>query len=91
MENIASNRVNRKFTCLPSPNLTSFENDQLNSLLAQYSDVFASSSTELGRTTIVKHGIDTGDARPIKQHAYRVSQSQTVEIEKKSTPCFNKM
>ena len=82
LNNVTSDGVTSRFTCLPSPNLTMAENSRLNSLLEQYSDVFASSSTELGRTTIIKHEIHTGDARPIKQQPYRVSQSQKVEIEK---------
>ncbi|KAG9291119.1 hypothetical protein G9A89_012991 [Geosiphon pyriformis] len=35
-------------------------------IISQYADVFASEN-EFGRTDIVKHQIDTGDTRPIKQ------------------------
>ena len=70
-----------RFKGLPSPNLTSAENRCLNLLLDQYSDIFASSSSDLGRTSIIRHKIDTGDARPIKQPPYRVSQTQKAEIE----------
>ncbi|KAG9295013.1 hypothetical protein G9A89_017807 [Geosiphon pyriformis] len=50
-------------------NLSTLQQMQLKVLLNQYADVFASKN-EFGRTNIVKHQIDTGDARPIKQQAY---------------------
>ena len=62
MNTVTHDAVNSKFTCLPSPNVTMEENASLNSLLENYADVFTSSSTELGRTSIVKHTLDTGDA-----------------------------
>lgn len=71
-----------KFKSLPSSSLSSSENSQLNDLLCSYSDIFASSSLDLGRTSVIQHSIDTGDARPIKQSPYRVSQSQRADIEK---------
>ena len=71
-----------KFQSLPSPALSENQNAELNDVLRSYSDIFASSSLDLGHTSVVTHKIDTGDARPIKQAAYRVSQPQRVEIEK---------
>lgn len=41
-------------------------------MLAWYSDVFATNSSDLGRTSIAQHTIDTGDSRPIKQPCYRI-------------------
>lgn len=38
----------------------------LKSVLIQYSDVFIEPDGSLGRTDLVKHSINTGDARPIK-------------------------
>ena len=76
-----SNNVTAMFKCLPSPNLTTSENNRLNSILGQFTDIFAPSSVDLGRTTVIRHHIDTGDARPIKQPPYRVSHSQKNEIE----------
>ncbi|KAJ8033437.1 hypothetical protein HOLleu_23675 [Holothuria leucospilota] len=49
---------------------------QLKELLIQYGDVFSMSSSDLGRTTVVKHAIDTGSAKPIKQPARRVPVQQ---------------
>ncbi|KAG9291143.1 hypothetical protein G9A89_013015 [Geosiphon pyriformis] len=43
-------------------------------LLNQYADVFASKN-EFGCTNIIKHQIDTRDARPIKQQTYRILPS----------------
>ena len=43
------------------------ESMQLERLLSEHSDLFAKSPTELGKTSLVCHKIDTGDARPIKQ------------------------
>ena len=71
-----------KFQSLPSPALSVHENAQLNDLLTSYEDIFAKSSLDLGRTSIIEHEIDTGDARPIKQSPYRVSQQQRAEIDK---------
>ena len=71
-----------RFDSFPNPHLSAAENEQLANLLLRYSDIFASSSLDLGRTFIVEHTIDTGDARPIKQAPYRTSQSQRKEIEK---------
>ncbi|KAG9298559.1 hypothetical protein G9A89_018918 [Geosiphon pyriformis] len=47
-------------------NLSTLQQIQLKVLLNQYANVFASKN-EFGRTDIVKHQIDTEDARPIKQ------------------------
>ncbi|KAG9286143.1 hypothetical protein G9A89_010157 [Geosiphon pyriformis] len=47
-------------------NLRTLQQMQLKILLNQYADVFASKN-EFGHTDIVKHQIDMGDARPIKQ------------------------
>ena len=70
-----------RFASFPSKALSAFENKCLAELLEAYADIFASSSLDLGRTNIVQHSIDTGEARPIKQPPYRVSQTQRAEIE----------
>ena len=43
------------------------QRDQLLQLLLEFSDVFAASSNDLGRTDLIKHQIDTGNAHPIRQ------------------------
>ena len=51
-------------------------------LLNQYHDVFAYSPTELGRTSVVKHHIDTGNNPPVRQRPYRMPQIQREQIDK---------
>jgi deoxyuridine 5'-triphosphate nucleotidohydrolase len=48
--------------------LTDNQQQQLNKLLEEYQDLF---DKNLGKCGIVKHEIDTGMERPIKQHAYQ--------------------
>ena len=44
----------------------------IESLLVQYQDIFSKDETDLGRTHLIEHEIDTGNARPIKQPPRRV-------------------
>ena len=67
---------------LPNPSLTMVQNAQLAELLTKFSDICASSSLDLGHTWLIQHEIDTGDARPIKQRPYLLSNSQRVEIDR---------
>ena len=48
------------------------ERDFLQSLLVEFADLFALDNTELGRTSVVAHQINTGDSRPIKQYPRHV-------------------
>ena len=52
------------------------QKEELTSLLCEFSDVFASSSDDLGRSNVVKHRIDTGNAKPIRQHPRRLPVNQ---------------
>ena len=52
--------------------LTKEERKLYKEFLWQNADVFATSSKDLGRTSITQHRIDTGDAAPIKQAPRRV-------------------
>ena len=45
---------------------------ELTELVKKYSELFALSSSELGRTSLVEHSINTGDHLPIKQLPRRV-------------------
>ncbi|KAI8485080.1 hypothetical protein Bbelb_371860 [Branchiostoma belcheri] len=51
---------------LPQPQLT-----RLSDLIEANRDCFSTSATDIGRTTLVEHRIDTGDAKPIRQQPYR--------------------
>lgn len=37
---------------------------------------------EMGRTNLVQHSIDTGDAKPIKARPYRLPRKMTQELVK---------
>jgi len=51
-------------------------------LLIRYQDVFSSGEFDIGRTTWVKHSIETGDARPVRQRLRRSSPQQREEVER---------
>ena len=44
------------------------EREKLFLLLVEFANVFASDPEDFGRTEVTTHHIDTGDARPIRQH-----------------------
>ena len=48
----------------------------------QVCNIFAFSEDQLGRTSLVKHVIDTGDAMPIKQSAHYASPEGKQEIDR---------
>ena len=50
-----------------SDELTDEQRVSLSQLLCKYQDVFADTDGQLGRTSLVKHHISTGEAPPIKQ------------------------
>ena len=64
-------------------NLTSEQRDRLQTLIAANQGLFVGPDGKLGRTDLVKHGIDTGDARPIKQgpRSLPISQQMIAEEE----------
>ena len=41
--------------------------------MSQYVDLFIWENDQFGRTNVITHSIDTGDATPIKQRFYRTS------------------
>ncbi|CAG2257611.1 unnamed protein product [Mytilus edulis] len=61
---------------------TEKEKQHLKELLQAYSDVFAKSADDLGRTNRVQHRINTGTAHPIRQAPRRLPLGKR-EIEKK--------
>ena len=56
------------------PNLTPDQKLKLTKLIQDNADIFAKDGTDLGRTSLVQHKINTKDATPLRQRAYRVSQ-----------------
>lgn len=51
-------------------------------LLIRNSDVFASHKSDLGRTHLVKHTIETGDEPPVRDPPRRLPMAQTEEVHK---------
>src|ERR1041385_5948886 len=56
--------------------LTDKQWEEFRKLIDEYKDIFTKDKNELGRTNIIKHSIDTGDEKPVKQGAYRMSQKE---------------
>ena len=52
--------------------LNATEREILQNILLEYSEVFSKDEFDLGRTNLVEHSINTGDARPIKQPPRRI-------------------
>ncbi|KAK3735800.1 hypothetical protein QZH41_007420 [Actinostola sp. cb2023] len=57
------------------------QRSELTALLTEYRDVFTASPGDLGRTDLVRHNINTGDNRPIKQPARRLPMHRQMEAE----------
>jgi len=71
-------------------NMTKAQEQELENLLKRYEDIFAKDEYDLGRTDIVKHEIDTGDCKPIKQAAYKVNPHKKKIIEDEVKKMFKK-
>lgn len=61
---------------LKGDSITSEQTDALLRLLNEYGDIFSKNDSDLGRTNLITHSIDTGDAKPIKQQPYWVPFKQ---------------
>ena len=61
--------------------LTLQQREELAAAIYEYQDVFSSGPTDMGRTGLVKHTIDTGDQRPIRLLPRRLPITKQ-EIEK---------
>ena len=49
-------------------------------LLQEYADVFSFASSDLGRTSVLQHRIDTGNAAPVHLPPRRVPQARREEV-----------
>lgn len=58
------------------------QREKLRDMLCRYADVFSRGDTDLGRTNLVEHYIDTGDSRPIKHAPRRIPPARRQEMEK---------
>ena len=63
--------------------LSANQSREVAALLVQNQSAFASSSEDLGRTSLIEQEIDTGEARPIKQRPRRTPIAFQGEEEKK--------
>jgi hypothetical protein len=63
------------------PNLDATETQTFVGLIAEFRDVFATSSDDFGRTDWVRHRIDTGNARPIRQPPRRLPLAKQAEVD----------
>ncbi|XP_041484593.1 uncharacterized protein LOC121431153 [Lytechinus variegatus] len=55
--------------------------EMIANLLIKNQDVFAKSDTDIGRTNLVKHKINTGDTQPIRQRPRRFPAAEQQEID----------
>ena len=62
-------------------NLNGEEKRELEKLLIEFEDVFVGLDGKLGRTNLVTHSIDTGDAPPVRQRPRRVPYSQVEALD----------
>src|SRR5436309_10649894 len=62
-------------------NLTTDQQREVKRVIRKSEDIFIKGKYEVGRTKMVKHTIDTGEEKPIKQKARRLSVKEK-EIEK---------
>ena len=51
--------------------------------------MFAKTDHDLGRTNILEHTIDIGNARPIKQRSRRLSPKRQAELEEHVSTVLN--
>ena len=58
------------------------EMEQLRELVVEFSDLFALSHLELGRTSIATHHIDTGDSAAVRQPPRRIPFALHSKVEK---------
>ena len=64
------------------PELSQKQKEAFFALLTRYADVFASSSSDLGRTSELHHQINTGDTFPIRQAVRRIPPECRNEVQK---------
>ena len=58
------------------------ENTKFKSLLREFADVISVGDGDLGRTWVLRHKINTGDALPIHQQACRLPLNQRDMVQK---------
>jgi len=64
-------------------NLTLKEKKEILNLIVEFSDVFVTEETQVGKTDLFRHKIDTGNHPPIRMHPYRASFVERGKIKEK--------
>ncbi len=59
-------------------------------ILTKYASVFSETDDDIGRTGIIRHRINTGDATPVKQPIRRTPLHLTPEVDKQIDEMLNK-
>ena len=67
---------------LDSGDLTQAQKEDLRSILYEYADIISTGDTDIGRTHLAEHVINTGSAKPIFQKPYRVEFKNREVIER---------
>ena len=57
-------------------NLTVMQKKTVTVLLFHFSDIFAKDETDIGKTHLITHDVDTGDAKPVAQSVRRQSPEE---------------
>ena len=60
--------------------LTEAEKEKFFELLIDFSDIFSTSKADIGRTSRLRHSIDTGDSPPIRQPVRRLPPHRKQEV-----------
>ena len=61
-------------------NLSSEQKKSLSKMIKEFDDIFSSGADDLGRTNIVTHEIDTGNAHPIRQPPRRLPAMELEDV-----------
>jgi hypothetical protein len=70
--------------------LSESESRKLKEFLLKYQDVFSKSSSDIGYTELIQHGINTGNAPPIKLKPYRIPLAKRKAAEKEIQDMANR-
>ena len=62
--------------------LSNIELEQLKMLLCQFSSIISTSDSDIGRTRLVRHQIDTQGANPVKQPPQRLPFHRREEVKR---------
>ena len=65
-----------------SRNLSKEQSKQVSELLLEFKELFAVSDSDLGHTDRVKHKVETGASKPVKQPPRRTPVSLREEVDK---------